>query len=70
MRVNLTEHDLIMSLMRCINPGPIFYGAVSFNFGDWNKDSPWDFMTSQHPSSNCITPHNFSKQDIEVVKNI
>ena len=68
MRVDRTQHDLVMSLMRCINPGPIFYRTVSFNFGDWNKDSPWDFMTSEHPGLNCNTPHNLSKQDIEVVK--
>ncbi len=68
MSVDRTQHDLVMSLMRCINPGPIFYRAVSFNFGDWNKDSSWDFMTSGHPGLNCITPHKFSKQEIEVVK--
>lgn len=69
MNVDLKQHDFVMSLMRCVSPGPFFYRAVSFNFGEWNKDSAWDFMTSGHPNLTSITPHNFLAQDIEVVKN-
>ena len=68
MSVDRTQHDLVMSLMRCVNPGPIFYRAISFNFGEWNKETPWDFITSGHPNLNCIKPHKFSKKDIEVVE--
>lgn len=68
MTVDHSQHDLVMSLMRCVNPGPIFYRAVNYNFGDWNKDSAWDFMTSGQPNLTCFETHNFSKQDIENVK--
>ena len=69
MSVDQTQHDLVLSLLRCVNPGPIFYRAVSYNFGEWNKDSAWDIMTSGHPNLTLMTPHTFSKQDIEAAKN-
>jgi hypothetical protein len=68
MTVDHSQHDLVMSLMRCVNPGPIFYRAVSYNFGEWNKNSAWDFTTGGQQNLNCFTTHNYSKQDIEKVK--
>ncbi len=69
MSVDTSQHNLVMSLMRCVNPSPIFYRAVTYDFGDWrNKDSLWDFSTGVHPNIIYNSPHNFSKQDIEMVK--